>query len=287
VELLERLARRADVGVGAVVVGEVGALICPVAAARLVEDRDVRLDPAFLDQPAQHRRGAIGAVGDQPLGVEAEAVHRAIDHGARGADLRLPDGARRLDVDDDRVVGVDQIVGRIGEEGVTLLGARPLRRGINGRGELRLHRARRAEGGVVENREILPDRARRRVGIDRRRVPVLAGGRALLVGVRLDQAGIDAEPPAADEPLLDTPAYRRLEDVAEQVAIAEPSVPVLGEGRVVRDPIRQVQAAEPAIGEIEVNLLAQPPLRADPEAVADESIRIMSSGSTDGRPMEL
>ena len=118
-ELPERLTCRADVDVGVAVVGEVGALEGPVAAARLVEDGDVRLDPALLDEPAQHRRGAVGAVGDQPLGVEAEAVHRAVDHGARGADLRLADGARRLDVDDDRIVGVDQIVGRIGEEGVT------------------------------------------------------------------------------------------------------------------------------------------------------------------------
>ena len=155
-------------------------------------------------QPASVR--AVGAVGDQPLGVEAEALHRAVDHGARGADLRLADRARRLDVDDDRIVCVDEVVGRIGEEGVPLLGAGPLRRGIGGRGELRLDRARRAEGRVVENREVLPDRARRRVGIDRRRVPVLAGGRALLVRIRLDQAGVDGEPLAADEPLRDAPA---------------------------------------------------------------------------------
>jgi hypothetical protein len=182
----------------------------------------------------------------------------------------LADGARRLDVDDDRIVGIDQVVGRVGEEGVALLRPGPLRRGIGGRGELRLDRARRAEGGVVENRQILPDRTRRRVGIDRRRVPVLAGGRALLVRIRFDQAGVDREPLAADEPLRDAPAHRRLEDVAEQVAVPEPSVPVLGEGRMVRNPIRQVQAAEPAVRQIEVDLLAKPSLRADAEAVANE-----------------
>jgi hypothetical protein len=63
---------------------------------------------------------------------------------------------------------------------------------------------------------------------------------------------------------------RRLEDVAEEVAVAEPSVPVLGEGRMVRDRVRQVEPTEPPVGEVEMDLLAQPPLRADAEAVAHE-----------------
>ncbi len=39
----------------------------PIVATRLVEDRDVRHDLA-VDQPAQKWPGAVGGVGDQPLG---------------------------------------------------------------------------------------------------------------------------------------------------------------------------------------------------------------------------
>lgn len=39
---------------------------------------------------------------------------------------------------------------------------------------------------------------------------------------------------------------------------------------MLRHCILQTQAAEPAIGEVQVHLLAQPPLRPDPEAVADD-----------------
>jgi hypothetical protein len=49
----------------------------------------------------------------------------------------------------------------------------------------------------------------------------------------------------------------------------------------------EAQLAEPAIGEIEVNFLAEPPLRPDTKAIADQEIRISSSGSTEGRPVEL
>ena len=121
VELPQGLAARTDVGVGLAVVGEVGALEGPVLSRRLVEDGDVRLDAVLLDKPVEHRRRAVGAVGDQPLRVETEALHRSLHHGSRGADLGLADGAGRLDIDDDRVVGIDQVVRGIGEEGVALV----------------------------------------------------------------------------------------------------------------------------------------------------------------------
>jgi hypothetical protein len=52
---------------------------------------------------------------------------RAVDHGARGTDLGLSDGAAHFDIDDDCVIEINQVVGGIGEEGVTLQGASPLR----------------------------------------------------------------------------------------------------------------------------------------------------------------
>jgi hypothetical protein len=38
-----------------------------------------------VDEPAEHGRGAIGAVGGEPLRIEAEALLRAFDHSACSA----------------------------------------------------------------------------------------------------------------------------------------------------------------------------------------------------------
>jgi hypothetical protein len=65
---------------------------------------------------------------------------------------------------------------------------------------------------------------------------------------------------AADEPFRDAAGDRRLEQLAEQIALAKATMPVLREGRVVGHRAVQTQPAEPAIGEVEVNLFAQAPL---------------------------
>ena len=64
-----------------------------VAAPRLVEDGDVRGDLA-VDQPAKHRRGAIGGVCDQALRVEVEPGLHALEHGL----LVDPTSAWRIDL---------------------------------------------------------------------------------------------------------------------------------------------------------------------------------------------
>src|SRR3954454_1297830 len=99
--LPELLAPRTGVEVASVIVGEVGPLEGAVAALGLIEDRDVRLDPALMHQPAQHLGRTVGGVGGQPLRVEVEAVVGALDHRTCRADLGLADGAARLDIDDD------------------------------------------------------------------------------------------------------------------------------------------------------------------------------------------
>ena len=75
--------------------------------------------------------------------------------------------------------------------------------------------------------------------------------------------------------------------MAEGIALAKAPVPVLGEGGVIGHLAFQAQPAEPAIRQVQVHLLAQPPLGADAEAVADSSMRIISSGSIEGRPVVL
>ena len=61
-----------------------------------------------------------------------------------------------------------------------------------------------------------------------------------------------------------------LEQLAEQIALPKPAVPVLGEGRVVGHCGLQAQPAEPAIGQVEMYLFTEPALRTDAEAVADD-----------------
>src|SRR5215218_8407097 len=75
---------------------------------------------------------------------------------------------------------------------------------------------------------------------------------------------------AAHQPLGYAPAYDSLEDVPQHIAVPEAAVPVLREGRVVRHVAFQTEPAEPSVGEVQMDLLAKPPLRPDAEAVADD-----------------
>src|SRR5450755_2042903 len=51
-----------------------------------------------------------------------------------------------------------------------------------------------------------------------------------------------------------------LEHLAQKIAVAKAAMAVLGKGRVVGHVAIEAKAAEPAIGQIEVNLVTQPPL---------------------------
>ena len=88
-----------------------------------------------------------------------------------------------------------------------------------------------------------------------------------------------AEALANDQALGGASGEHRLEETPEQVAVVEAAVPVFGEGGVVRHAAVEAEAAEPAIGEVQVDLVAEPPLRSDAEAVArdqhpDHQLRI-------------
>ena len=60
-----------------------------------------------------------------------------------------------------------------------------------------------------------------------------------------------------------------LKDAPQQIALAKTAVPVLGEGRVIGHLATKTEAAKPPVSQIEVNLLAEAPLRPDAEAIAD------------------
>ena len=79
-------------------------------------------------------------------------------------------------------IGVDQIIGSVGEEGMALVRAGPLRRRIGAGNELGRDGRGRAERRVVERGEIFA-RGANRVFLKLLWSPVLAWNRALLVGL--------------------------------------------------------------------------------------------------------
>ena len=56
------------------------------------------------------------------LAKERESIHRPLNHPLGCGDLGLADGCGRFDVDDDGVVGIDEIVGRVGKQGRSAVG---------------------------------------------------------------------------------------------------------------------------------------------------------------------
>lgn len=112
----EDCVRRADIHVALFVEPEVFPAEGSVLALRLVDDRDVRRDLIVIDEPIEVRARTIGRITGKPLGLQAKALFRSLDHRLGGTDLCLTDGPRSLDTDDDTELDVDQIVVGIGEE---------------------------------------------------------------------------------------------------------------------------------------------------------------------------
>ena len=89
----------------------------------------------------------------------------------------------------------------------------------------------------------------------------------MLVRIGPDQAGIDREAFAADQPLRDAAPHGRLEQLTQEIAVAESAMPVLRESRVAGHIALEPEPAEPAIGEVQMHFLAKGSLRADAEAI--------------------
>jgi hypothetical protein len=56
--------------------------------------------------------------------------------------------------------------------------------------------------------------------------------------------------------------------VVQKITLAEATVTVLGKNRMVRDAVIMIAAAEPALGQIQMNLIAQAAFQPDAEAIA-------------------
>ena len=86
---------------------------------------------------------------------------------------------------------------------------------------------------------------------------------ACTVGVGLDDAGIDGESLTLNQAFAHATAQHCLEDEAQCIALAEAAVAILGDGRVIGHSVLEAKATEPAIGQVEMDFLAQPTLGSD------------------------
>src|ERR1700676_1526538 len=92
----------------------------------------------------------------------------------------------------------------------------------------------------------------------------------ITAGVRFHAAGIDREGFTLDQTGVHARPHHRLEYLAEQVAIAEPAVTIDRERRVIGHIVVEVEPAEPPVGQMQFDFLAQLPLKTDAVAVADD-----------------
>lgn len=88
--------------------------------------------------------------------------------------------------------------------------------------------------------------------------------------IGFDDAGVYRKPLATDQPFAHATAQDRLEHMTERIAVADSTMAVLGEGRMVRNLILQAETTELEIREVQMHFLAQSPLGSNAEAVADD-----------------
>ena len=71
--------------------------------------------------------------------------------------------------------------------------------------------------------------------------------------VRHDHAGVDCEGLASHDPFLHAARDHGLKQLAQEIALAETAVAFLGKRRMIGNVTLEPQAAEPAVGQIEVD----------------------------------
>jgi hypothetical protein len=89
-------------------------------------------------------------------------------------------------------------------------------------------------------------------------------------GIGFEHAGIDREALTLNQAHGHRRPDNPLEDVAQHIALAEAAQPVERERRVMGDLILEIELAEPAIREVQLDFLGEPALRADAAAVAHD-----------------
>ena len=111
---LQGLAGRAGINILVWIVSKVGPAEGSILARAHVPDCDMGRD-LFVDQPGQELAGSVRAVSRKPVRLQAKSLTGPFNHVLCGRHLILGPRWRCLDIDDDRVLGVDQIVEAVAE----------------------------------------------------------------------------------------------------------------------------------------------------------------------------
>src|SRR5215475_14267357 len=104
--------------------------------------------------------------------------------------------------------------------------------------------------------------------------------------IRLHHAGIDRKALAFDEARVHACPHNGLEHMPKGITLAKAAMPIDRERRMVRHLVVEIEATEPAIGKVKLHFLAQPALRTDAVAVADNQHPDHELG-VDRRPADL
>jgi hypothetical protein len=88
--------------------------------------------------------------------------------------------------------------------------------------------------------------------------------------VTMHETAVNREAFAGNDASLTALLDHFLEQHAVNVAVAKAAIAVLGKGRMIRHGSFQPQPAEPAIGQVEMHLIAQLPLGTDAIGVANQ-----------------
>src|SRR6185312_6507384 len=83
---------------------------------------------------------------------------------------------------------------------------------------------------------------------------------AVVICAGLDEAAVHRHLLALYQPCLDTLLHDPLEQLLKQVRFLKSTVPILREGRMIRDLLVETESGEPTPGQVHAQLFYQPPL---------------------------
>jgi hypothetical protein len=95
---------------------------------------------------------------------------------------------------------------------------------------------------------------------------------------------------ATNDHALSTRCYASLDDAlehpAKNLSLAEALIAGTRKHRMIGDSVLDAEPAEPTVGKVHLHFTTEQPFRTDRKTYPTTSIRIINSGSIDGRPID-